>query len=127
MVDIVAFSGYLYNQEKTGPVDKVIAPPYDVISPDDQEKLYANSPYNVVRLILGRQSSEDTDTDNRYTRSAAVFSNWIESGVLTQDATPAFYVYSQDYNFQGKSLSRTGFFARVKVETFRPGKMCAHE
>ena len=127
MVDIVAFSGYLYNQEKTGPVDKVIAPPYDVISPDDQEKLYANSPYNVVRLILGRQSPEDTPADNRYTRSAAVFSEWIESGVLAQDATPAFYVYSQDYNFQGKSLSRTGFFARVKVEEFSTGKICPHE
>ena len=127
MVDIVPFSGYLYNQEKTGPIPKVIAPPYDVIQPDDQEKLYANSPYNVVRLILGRQSPKDTETDNRYTRSAAVFSDWIESGVLTQDAAPAFYVYSQDYDFQGKSLSRVGFFARVKIEEFSTGKICPHE
>jgi uncharacterized protein (DUF1015 family) len=127
MVDIVPFSGYLYNQEKTGSIDKVIAPPYDVISPDGQEKLYANSPYNVVRLILGKQSPEDTDQDNRYTRAAAVFSDWIESGVLAQDRTPAFYVYSQDYEFQGRKLSRIGFFARVKVEDFSTGNICPHE
>lgn len=127
MVDIVPFSGYLYNQEKTGPIDQVIAPPYDVISPDDQEKLYANSPFNVVRLILGRESPEDTDQDNRYTRAAAVFSDWIASGVLTQDPTPTFYVYSQDYEFQGKQLSRMGFFARVKVEDFSTGNICPHE
>lgn len=127
MVDIVPFTGYLYNQEKTGPIEKVIAPPYDVISPDGQEKLYANSPYNVVRLILGKQSPDDTDQDNRYTRAAAVFGDWIASGVLKQDKTPAFYVYSQDYEFQGKRLSRMGFFARVKVEDFSTGNICPHE
>jgi len=123
----VGFSGYLYNQEKTGPIDRVIAPPYDVISPDDQEKLYANSPFNVVRLILGKQSPKDTDQDNRYTRSAAVFGDWMASGVLAQDAAPAFYVYSQDYEFEGKQLSRMGFFARVKVEDFSTGNICPHE
>ncbi len=127
MVDIVPFPGYLYDQEKTGSIDQVIAPPYDVISPDDQESLYARSPYNVVRLILGKQSPDDTDQDNRYTRAAAVFSDWIASGVLIQDETPAFYVYSQDYEFQGKQLSRTGFFARVKVEDFSKGNICPHE
>ena len=127
MVDIVPFSGYLYNQEKTGPIDGVIAPPYDVISPVDQEKLYANSPYNVVRLILGKQSPEDTDLDNRYTRAAAVFNDWIANGVLVKDSAPNFYVYSQDYDFQGKKLSRMGFFARVKVEDFSTGNICPHE
>jgi uncharacterized protein (DUF1015 family) len=127
MVDIVPFSGYLYNQEKTGPIDRVIAPPYDVISPEGQEKLYANSPFNVVRLILGKQSPDDTDRDNRYTRAAAVFSDWIANGVLAKDTAPAFYAYSQDYEFQGRQLSRMGFFARVKVEDFSTGNICPHE
>lgn len=127
MVDIVPFAGYLYNPEKTGPLDQVTAPPYDVISPEDQEKLYAKNPYNVVRLILGRQSPDDTDQDNRYTRSAKVFHEWIENQVLSQDQTPAFYAYSQDYDFQGKRLSRMGFFARVKIEDFNTGNICPHE
>jgi len=127
MVDIVPFTGYLYNQQKTGPLDQVTAPPYDVISPDAQEKLYTQSPYNVVRLILGRQSPEDTDDDNRYTRSAKVFNEWMQNQVLSKDTTPAFYVYSQDYHFQGKQLSRTGFFARVKIEDFSTGNICPHE
>ena len=127
MVDIVPFAGYLYNPEKTGSLDQVTAPPYDVISPEDQEKLYARNPYNVVRLILGRQSPDDTDQDNRYTRSAKVFHEWIENQVLSQDETPAFYAYSQDYDFQGKRLSRMGFFARVKIEDFNTGNICPHE
>jgi uncharacterized protein (DUF1015 family) len=127
MVDIVPFPGYLYNKEKTGPLDQVTAPPYDVISPDAQAKLYAQNPYNVVRLILGRQSPEDTEADNRYTRSAKVFNEWIKTEVLSKDKTPAFYAYSQDYHFQGKQLSRMGFFARVKIEDFNTGNICPHE
>lgn len=127
MVDIAPFAGYLYNQKKIGPLDQVTAPPYDVISVEEQEKLHAKSPYNVVRLILGRQFPEDTDQDNRYTRSARVFNEWMENGVLIRDETPSFYIYSQDYNFQGKQLSRTGFFARVKIEDFSAGNIHPHE
>ncbi|GJL79708.1 MAG: hypothetical protein NPINA01_26970 [Nitrospinaceae bacterium] len=127
MVDIAPFSGYLYDQQKTGSLDLVTAPPYDVISPDAQEKLYAKNPYNVIRLILGKQFPEDTGEDNRYTRSAEVFHEWMANGVLSRDETPAFYVYSQDYRFQGKQLSRIGFFARVKIEDFSTGNICPHE
>jgi len=127
MVEIVPFKGYLYNQEKTGPAEQVIAPPYDVISPGEQDQLYEKNPYNVVRLILGKQFPQDTDQDNRYTRSARTFQEWTGSGILVQDREPGFYVYSQDYTFQGKSLSRTGFFARVKLEELSSGKICPHE
>ncbi len=127
MVDIVPFNGYLYDSKKTGPLETVIAPPYDVISPDEQEKLYEKSPHNVVRLILGKESEQDSEQDNRYTRAADTFGEWIENGVLARDQEPGFYVYSQDYAFQGKQLSRMGFFARVKIEEFSSGKICPHE
>ncbi len=127
MVDVVPFKGLLYNQDVTGPLERATAPPYDVISPDAQDALYEKSPHNVVRLILGKQFPEDTDNDNRYTRSAKVFGEWIENSVLTQDKEPGFYVYSQDYSFDGVRRSRIGFFARVRVEDFSTGNICPHE
>ena len=54
MVDIKPFRGIRYNKEKAGEVGKVVAPPHDVISREDQEGYYKNSQYNIVRLILGK-------------------------------------------------------------------------
>ena len=61
MVDIAPFRGLLFNQDKTGPIDQVTAPPYDVISPEQQDALYKKNPYNVVRLILEKQYPGDDE------------------------------------------------------------------
>lgn len=127
MVEVVPFTGFLYNQDKTGPADRVTAPPYDVISPQHQEELYERSPHNVVRLILGKIFPEDNEKDNRYTRSKKVFEEWIRDGILVRDRKPALYVYCQDYESEGKKISRIGFFARVRIEDFSTGNICPHE
>ena len=97
MVQVLPFAGYLYNQDKTGPAEGITAPPYDVISPQQQKELYEKNPHNVVRLILGMEFEEDTEENNRYTRAAETFRQWIDEQVLMQDDQPAFYIYSQDY------------------------------
>ena len=127
MVDIAPFAGLLFNQEKTGPADQVTAPPYDVISPQQQDALYEKNPFNVVRLILEKQYTEDTEDNNRYTRSAATFKQWIEEQVLVRDKKPGFYVYSQEYTYDGQVVCRAGFFARVRTEDFSTGRICPHE
>ncbi len=127
MVEVVPFSGLLFNPDKTGPLDRVIAPPYDVISPEQQNALYQKSPYNIVRLILGKEYPEDNEKDNRYVRSAQTFRDWMEQKVLVPDARPGFYVYRQDYSFDGRQWSRLGFFARVRAEEFSRGNICPHE
>lgn len=127
MVDVVPFRGLLFNQGKTGSLANVTAPPYDVIAPGEQEALYQKSPYNVVRLILGKEFPSDGETDNRYTRSARAFREWTEAGILVRDPKPVFYVYSQEYSFEGKTVRRIGFFARVKLEDFSAGNICPHE
>ena len=127
MVDIVPFTGYLYNQGKAGQLDRFTAPPYDVISPQMQDELYERSPHNIVRLILGKQSPDDHENDNRYTRSAIDFQDWIEREILVRDKHPAYYVYSQKYFFEGERICRTGFFARVRTEDFSSGNICPHE
>lgn len=127
MVEIVPFHGLRYDEDKAGPLSELIGPPYDVIRPDLQEELYARNPYNVVRLILGKQFDDDSETNNRYTRSARDFEDWRGSGALKEDAEPSYYVYSQEYSFNGKSNNRIGFFARVKLEDFGKGNICPHE
>ena len=127
MVDIAPFAGLLFNQEKAGPADQVTAPPYDVISPQQQDALYEKNPFNVVRLILEKQYTEDTEDNNRYTRSAATFKQWIEEQVLVRDEKPGFYVYSQEYIYDGQVVCRAGFFARVRTEDFSTGRICPHE
>jgi len=127
MVDVVPFTGLRYNEEKSGPLSELIAPPYDVIRPDLQEALYARNPYNVVRLILGKQNEDDTDANSRYTRSAKDFADWQSNNILKEDAEPSFYVYSQEYTFNGQTNNRIGFFARVRLEDFDKGNICPHE
>lgn len=127
MVDVVPFKGLLFNQEKTGSLERVVAPPYDVISAAQQNSLYEKSPHNIVRLILGKELSGDNEKENRYSRAAGDFRQWVQDGVLTQDSKPCFYIYSQEYAFHGKNVSRVGFFARVRLEDFSAGNICPHE
>jgi uncharacterized protein (DUF1015 family) len=75
MAIIAPFMGLTYNFETVDDLSKVVAPPYDVISEDEQEAFYEADPYNVIRLILGKKKLGDSDWDNRYTRSADVFSH----------------------------------------------------
>ena len=127
MIEVIPFNGLLYNLEIVGSLDEVTAPPYDVISPDQQEALYQKNSHNVVRLIFGKGSDQDSDTDNRYTRSAKVFEGWINEGVLKRDDEPGLYLYSQEYEFEGERFCRVGFFALVKIEDFSEGNICPHE
>src|SRR4051812_30019178 len=97
MADIRAFRAYRYDLRRVGALRDVIAPPYDVIDADLQQRLYDQSPHNVIRLILNKESASDSDTDNRYTRSAACLRDWQREGVLVQDSARALYVYHQEY------------------------------
>ncbi|MGV7220887.1 MAG: DUF1015 domain-containing protein [Nitrospinales bacterium] len=127
MVDVIPFAGILYDEEKIDSYANVTAPPYDVIKPKQQDELYAKNPHNIVRLILGHIFPNDNEGNNRYTRSAKDFKKWLENGVLARDEIPGFYVYSQEYEFNGDRVNRIGFFGRVKLEDFSEGNICPHE
>src|SRR6266571_458577 len=98
------------------PLADVLAPPYDVISPDEQDRLYARSPYNVIRLELGHEP-------DRYAEAQRCYQNWRQSGALHQDE-PSLYIYEQ--RFYGDSVRR-GLFARVKLEPWSAGVVLPHE
>ena len=72
MPNIQPFEGLRYNLAQVGNLSDVIAPPYDVISPQQQDELYAKHENNSVRLILAKQYPDDDEQNNRYTRTSAL-------------------------------------------------------
>lgn len=127
MVQIRPFKGLLYNKDKVKNISAVIAPPYDVISPQEQRELYKRSPYNIVRLILGNEFAKDNRSRNRYTRAAGYLKNWQDKGILGRDERDVFYIYAQSYLCQSKKRTRYGLIALLKLEDFASGKVLPHE
>ncbi len=127
MADVHAFRAYRYDLAQVGNLSDVIAPPYDVIDAALQEQLYRRSPYNVVRLILSRETPHDSERDNRYTRASQTLREWVQDGILVQDSARALYVYHQDFEVEGRRFTRKGFMARVRLEPFGAGRIFPHE
>ncbi|MFC1512599.1 DUF1015 domain-containing protein [bacterium] len=126
MAEIRPFRGIRYNQKKVK-VSKVVAPPYDIISPKEQSDLYKRDQFNVVRLILGKQKKGDNAKSNKYTRARDFFNEWQKKDVFAQDDLPVLYVYRQDFKVLGKNYSRFGFVSLLKLEQFFKGSVYPHE
>ncbi len=120
-MEIKAFKAYRYNPDVVGDAGRCIAPPYDVISSEQQERLYRQSPYNIVRIIRGKTEAGDNETENQYTRAAEYLNDWLKKGVLEQDGKEAIYAYAQDFEVGGKKYSRSGFIALGKLVEFGSG------
>jgi len=127
MAKIIPFRGILYNQEKIKNVEEVVAPPYDVISSEQQDSYYRKHENNIIRLILGKEYGSDSEKENRYTRAATYFADWQKSGVLSRDKQGSFYLYRQEYAIGGKRKIRDGLIALVKLEDFESGTILPHE
>ena len=127
MAKIIPFKGILYNREKINDLSKVVAPPYDVISKQEQENFYDSHPNNIIRLILGKKSNNDTDSDNRYTRAAGFFNDWVSKGILLRDKSPALYFTAVDFSLENKTVTRFGIITLVEIEPFEKGVVLPHE
>src|SRR5581483_11150805 len=114
-------AGVRYDTTKVGDPGNVLAPPYDVISPSDQDALHARSPYNVIRLILPR------DPD-RGAAAGRQLRAWMASGVLVHDPEPALYLYSQRFSLpDGTTRRRDGVICLLQLEDFARGVVRPHE
>jgi uncharacterized protein (DUF1015 family) len=107
----------------------VVTQPYDKISPAMQDRYYQASPYNLIRIILGRHQPRDTDGDNVYTRAAATLRDWRAEGILREEAEPALYGYSQTYTVPGTSevRQRRGFIALAQLSDYADHVVYRHE
>lgn len=124
MVDILPFRGIRYDPAAAGAsLDQLAAPPYDVISPSEQDALYAKHPANIVRLILGRE-------DDKYAQAARLFREWLASGTLQAEETPSMYVYRQKFDdpMTGQAVpERVGLVCLLKLEDYGTGRVLPHE
>jgi uncharacterized protein (DUF1015 family) len=127
MADLRPFRALRYNLQRVS-ASNVVTQPYDKITPAMQEKYYAASPYNLVRIILGRREDRDNTVENVYTRAAAFARQWREEGILQQDSEPSIYSYSQTFKApSGNTYERRGFIALGRVEDYSAKVVYRHE
>jgi len=127
MAKIVPFKGILYNPNKIHDLSDVAAPPYDVISEQDQCYFYDCHSQNVIRLILGKIAENDRPGNNCHTRAAECFQQWRSEKILVQDHSPAFYLTSVQFPFEDRTITRFGLIASVRLEPFEKGIILPHE
>ena len=127
-LDFQPFKAWRYDTERVK-ISAVLAPPYDVISQEKQQKLYENSPFNCIRLILNKKDPADTDQNNAYTRARDTFQDWQKQGVLIQEKEACFYVYRQTFKdpVTQSTKNRFALLGRVRLEPFEKGIIVPHE
>lgn len=109
--------------EGAGDPALLLAPPYDVISPDEARELRGRSPYNCVRLVL----PEPAGSDERYERAAALLREWTEEGILERDPEPAVFAYEQEFPLGGERRARRSLLAALRLVPLDRGEVLPHE
>lgn len=135
MAEIRPFRALRYDPERVSPSD-VVTQPYDKITPSMQDKYYAASPYNLVRIILGKAETADNDQNNVYSRAANSLKTWRAEGVLRQDKKETIYYYTQRFTVPATALGqlgadieleRRGFIALGRIYDYPEGVVFRHE
>src|SRR5918999_2351231 len=117
MAVVKPFRAQRYDPGTAGPLESLVAPPYDVISPEQRAELRARSPYNVVHLTL--PDSEEA--------AAATYRDWIERGILL-DEQPAVWALAQEYvGPDGVARRRQGLVASLEVTPYERRIVLPHE
>jgi uncharacterized protein (DUF1015 family) len=112
------FRAVRYDERRAGPLDSLVAPPYDVLSPEERAAYLARSPYNVVHLTLPDDEAA----------AAGLWADWQREGVLARDAEPAVWWLSQEYvGPDGVARTRDGLVCSLRVEPYATGAVRPHE
>jgi len=127
MADVRPFAGLRYDPRVVGGLDKVLAPPYDVISPAEQQALHDLHPNNIIRIELGMGRSSDVPGNDRYARAADCYREWLASGALRRDPSPAYYLIRHEFTLGGRRMGRREVMAAVRLEPWDRGVIRPHE
>ena len=120
-MEIRPLRGYRYAGDAARDISAVVAPPYDQISPEMQDRLYAMSPHNIVRVTYPK------DADDKYRGARQVLEAWLAEGVWRREERPAVYPYHQTYPIAGQPVTRMGFVALGEVSDYARGVVLPHE
>ncbi len=127
MAEIRPFHGVHYNQSLVKELAAVICPPYDIISPVMQQKLYEQSEFNFVRLENIRELPGEKGGSGKYARAAGTLEEWLKEGILEVDKPPAIYLHDHYFSLQGKEYKRRGIVALVRLEEWDNAVVRPHE
>jgi uncharacterized protein (DUF1015 family) len=123
MADVQPLRTLRYDLSAVGSLDAVAAPPYDVIDAPLRAELASKSPFNVVEVDLPEANGGDP-----YLHAQTTMEAWLQQGVVTREREPAMWAMTQDYTGpDGNAYTRHGFFCRVRVEDYGPGRIRPHE
>jgi uncharacterized protein (DUF1015 family) len=124
MAEIRPLHALRYDLSVAGGLERLVAPPYDVIDAQQRAALAAQSPYNIVALDL----PEATGGNDPYEAAGALMADWQQQGILTHDDEGALWAHTQDYvGPDGVERTRRGFFCAVRIEEYGPGRVRPHE
>ncbi len=121
MPDLAPFRALRFDRLAGQPA-ALLAPPYDVIDPEEAEALRGRSPFNCVRLVL-----PEGEAPERYGLAARRLADWETDRVLERDPTPSAYVYRQAYEVGGTLVHRRALFAALRLVPFEAGEVLPHE
>src|SRR4051794_27616479 len=122
MADVQPLRALHFDPAVAGDFGDLVAPPYDVIDVEHRARLASRAPYNVVNIDL-----PEADGDI-YEHAAGELGQWRADGAVVRDDEPALWALRQDYTGpDGRELTRQGFFARIRVEDYGPGRIRPHE
>lgn len=127
MADVSEFRGVRYNPGTVRLIGDVLCPPYDIISPQEQQALYDKSPYNMVRLEYGMEMKGDNERNNKYSRARETFNLWMKDRILMQDTVPNYYVHEHSFEIGESKKKRLELFASVKLEPWDKKVIFPHE
>jgi uncharacterized protein (DUF1015 family) len=138
MARIYPFRALRYDTARVR-MEDVVTQPYDKITPEMQQRYYERSPYNLIRIILGKHEPGDTEPQeflppgerahNCYTRAAECLNEWRAEGILAEEGEPALYGYSQTYKvpITGETRERRGFIALGHLYDYADKVVYRHE
>jgi len=128
MATIRPFQGIRYNPDRISDLSTVISQPYDRVRHGLQDKYYDLSPYNIVRIIKGKEQPGDGEENNVYTRARDTYQDWLREGVLMREDAPALYVLHQTFILpDGSTRTRKGLIAAFELSRFDEGVVLPHE
>jgi uncharacterized protein (DUF1015 family) len=125
MADIRPFKGIRYNKEKITSFENVITQPYDKIGSELQDDYYKRSPYNFVRIILGKDETEGKE--EKYKKAAGYIESWLKENIFLKDEKDALYPYTQEYEANGVKKLRVSFITLLKLSDYEDGIVIPHE
>jgi uncharacterized protein (DUF1015 family) len=128
MATIKPFRGVRYNPEQIPDLSAVVSQPHDRVRYGLQDKYYDLSPYNIARIIKGKEYAGDGEQNNVYTRALDNYRSWLRDGVLTREGVPALYVLRQTFTLpDGGTRTRQALIAALELARFDEGIVLPHE